>query len=86
MKLGTDHILETEDERFYATELFGYHWPLYGLSSMAVEKFPENRLLRTALRYFEFRDGSLGMMKCRTLLFPDFRAAFPKNEGSFVDT
>ncbi|MBD1261425.1 amidohydrolase family protein [Maribacter polysiphoniae] len=27
----TFRILETEDEHFYAKELFGYHWSLYGL-------------------------------------------------------
>jgi predicted TIM-barrel fold metal-dependent hydrolase len=26
----TFRILETEDEHFYATDLFGYHWPLHG--------------------------------------------------------
>jgi predicted TIM-barrel fold metal-dependent hydrolase len=26
----TFRILETEDEHFYAYDLFGYHWPLYG--------------------------------------------------------
>jgi uncharacterized protein len=28
----TFRILETADEHFYETDLFGYHWPLYGLS------------------------------------------------------
>lgn len=28
----TFRILETADEHFYETGLFGYHWPLYGLS------------------------------------------------------
>jgi len=27
----TFRILETSDEHFYETDLFGYHWPLYGL-------------------------------------------------------
>jgi uncharacterized protein len=27
----TFRILESNDEHFYETELFGYHWPLYGL-------------------------------------------------------
>lgn len=27
----TFRILESNDEHFYYTELFGYHWPLYGL-------------------------------------------------------
>lgn len=27
----TFRILETSDEHFYETNLFGYHWPLYGL-------------------------------------------------------
>ena len=27
----TFRILETADEHFYETDLFGYHWPLYGL-------------------------------------------------------
>ena len=27
----TFRILETRDEHFYETDLFGYHWPLYGL-------------------------------------------------------
>ena len=27
----TFRILETGDEHFYETDLFGYHWPLYGL-------------------------------------------------------
>jgi len=26
----TFRILETEDEHFYAYDLFGYHWPLHG--------------------------------------------------------
>jgi predicted TIM-barrel fold metal-dependent hydrolase len=28
----TFRILETADEHFYETNLFGYHWPLYGLA------------------------------------------------------
>jgi predicted TIM-barrel fold metal-dependent hydrolase len=28
----TFRILETSDEHFYETDLFGYHWPLYGLA------------------------------------------------------
>ncbi len=28
----TFHILETADEHFYEQDIFGYHWPLYGLS------------------------------------------------------
>ncbi len=28
----TFRILETADEHFYEKEMFGYHWPLYGLS------------------------------------------------------
>ena len=28
----TFRILETADEHFYETNMFGYHWPLYGLS------------------------------------------------------
>lgn len=28
----TFRILETADEHFYETDLFGYHWPLYGLA------------------------------------------------------
>jgi hypothetical protein len=27
----TFRILETEDEHFYAQDLFNYHWPLHGL-------------------------------------------------------
>jgi len=27
----TFRILQTNDEHFYATDFFGYHWPLYGL-------------------------------------------------------
>jgi len=27
----TFRILETADEHFYETDMFGYHWPLYGL-------------------------------------------------------
>jgi hypothetical protein len=27
----TFRILESQDEHFYETEQFGYHWPLYGL-------------------------------------------------------
>jgi predicted TIM-barrel fold metal-dependent hydrolase len=30
MYATTFRILETNDEHFYETELFGYHWPLYG--------------------------------------------------------
>jgi hypothetical protein len=26
----TFRILESQDEHFYETEQFGYHWPLYG--------------------------------------------------------
>jgi len=28
----TFRILESADEHFYETDLFGYHWPLYGLA------------------------------------------------------
>lgn len=28
----TFRILETTDEHFYETDMFGYHWPLYGLA------------------------------------------------------
>jgi len=28
----TFRILETDDEHFYETEMFNYHWPLYGLA------------------------------------------------------
>ncbi len=28
----TFRILETADEHFYETDMFGYHWPLYGLA------------------------------------------------------
>jgi predicted TIM-barrel fold metal-dependent hydrolase len=28
----TFRILETSDDHFYEHELFGYHWPLYGLA------------------------------------------------------
>ena len=31
----TFRILESEDEHFYETELFGYHWPLYGFGLKA---------------------------------------------------
>jgi uncharacterized protein len=31
MYLVTFRILETEDEHFYETDLFNYHWPLHGL-------------------------------------------------------
>jgi predicted TIM-barrel fold metal-dependent hydrolase len=31
----TFRILESADEHFYANNLFGYHWPLYGLSLSA---------------------------------------------------
>jgi len=36
----TFRILETSDEHFYETDLFGYHWPLYGLglSDQALSK------------------------------------------------
>lgn len=27
----TFRMLESENEHFYENELFGYHWPLYGL-------------------------------------------------------
>jgi len=27
----TFRMLETDDEHFYENQLFGYHWPLYGL-------------------------------------------------------
>lgn len=30
MYRATFRILETEDEHFYAQDLFGYHWPLHG--------------------------------------------------------
>jgi hypothetical protein len=30
MYATTFRILESHDEHFYETELFNYHWPLYG--------------------------------------------------------
>jgi len=41
----TFRILETEDEHFYARELFGYHWPLhgFGLKDQVLQKvYAEN--------------------------------------------
>jgi hypothetical protein len=32
MSQTTFRILESADEHFYNHNLFGYHWPLYGLS------------------------------------------------------
>jgi predicted TIM-barrel fold metal-dependent hydrolase len=32
MFMVTFRILETSDEHFYETEMFSYHWPLYGLN------------------------------------------------------
>jgi uncharacterized protein len=43
----TFRILETSDEHFYETDLFGYHWPLYGigLSDNTLKKiYNENAL------------------------------------------
>jgi predicted TIM-barrel fold metal-dependent hydrolase len=36
----TFRILESEDEHFYANDMFGYHWPLngFGLSGQVLEK------------------------------------------------
>ena len=31
MLSATFRILETQDEHFYAQDLFDYHWPLHGL-------------------------------------------------------
>ena len=32
MYMVTFRILESADEHFYETEMFSYHWPLYGLN------------------------------------------------------
>ncbi len=44
----TFRILESTDEHFYATEHFGYHWPLYGfgLSTEALKKIYRDNALR----------------------------------------
>jgi predicted TIM-barrel fold metal-dependent hydrolase len=43
----TFRILETADEHFYETNLFGYHWPLYGLalSDQTLKKLYRNNAL-----------------------------------------
>jgi predicted TIM-barrel fold metal-dependent hydrolase len=43
MYMVTFRILETDDEHFYETEMFNYHWPLYGL-------FLSDRTLRKLYR------------------------------------
>ena len=47
----TFRILETSDEHFYETDLFGYHWPLYGLgiSDQTLKKI--------------YRDNSISILK-----------------------
>jgi uncharacterized protein len=32
MYFTTFRILESDDEHFYETDMFNYHWPLYGLN------------------------------------------------------
>ncbi len=48
----TFRILETGDEHFYETDLFGYHWPLYGfsLSDKTLEKLYRGNALRILKR------------------------------------
>jgi uncharacterized protein len=44
----TFRILETADEHFYESDLFGYHWPLYGLaiSDKALRKLYKDNALK----------------------------------------
>jgi len=44
----TFRILETADEHFYETDLFGYHWPLYGLilSDVTLKKLYRDNALK----------------------------------------
>ncbi len=44
----TFRLLETEDEHFYETEQFGYHWPLYGygLSEEVLRKLYRDNALK----------------------------------------
>lgn len=44
----TFRILESADEHFYETDLFGYHWPLYGLalSDKALKKLYQDNALK----------------------------------------
>jgi predicted TIM-barrel fold metal-dependent hydrolase len=46
----TFRILETSDEHFYETSLFGYHWPLYGLAL-------SDKVLKKL-----YRDNAIGIM------------------------
>jgi len=47
----TFRILESSDEHFYETDLFGYHWPLYGLG------------LNDAVLKKIYRDNSIKILK-----------------------
>ncbi|MGE4288709.1 MAG: amidohydrolase family protein [Salinivirgaceae bacterium] len=48
MYMTTFRILESEDEHFYETEMFNYHWPLYGfgLPKPVLEKLYQTNALR----------------------------------------
>ena len=48
----TFRILETADEHFYSHDLFGYHWPLYGLalSNTALQKIYSGNI-KKLMRY-----------------------------------
>ena len=48
----TFRILETADEHFYETELFGYHWPLngFGLDDGILEKVYRKNALRILIK------------------------------------
>ncbi len=52
MYATTFRILETNDEHFYETELFGYHWPLYGfgLKDKVLKKIYSENAKRILMR------------------------------------
>lgn len=49
----TFRILETSDEHFYETDMFGYHWPLYGLGLS--DNTLRNVYRNNALKIFGYR-------------------------------
>jgi hypothetical protein len=48
MYATTFRILQSSDEHFYETDLFGYHWPLYGfgLSDPVLKKIYAGNALK----------------------------------------
>jgi hypothetical protein len=48
----TFRILESADEHFYEVDMFGYHWPLYGLalSDISLKKLYSDNPLKIISR------------------------------------